>query len=431
MSGGGKDVDQRFEEFRQVFRADRAKDYDWVFSRLEKFLRNLLPNFYRATTEGPAAMVHADSVLRRCEELLTDGIQAKELGDKKRFGIAMRDLNLGPSVARRCPRDAEGKRKLKGHFWSFEKLVFANEMYRLLSVSGGHGVHPITSVSKPLNERPYHYYKLLIGIRNSELVSTVKESEEVPVITPTQPTPKPPRPRPQTREEIAEDYRRFLEEESLAHDKEPPLPDPSLLDEPPSSPMLISPSPKGWSRERFLKDQIIGDLFLLRQEWPYIETLKSSPFHYGYMVDLVVRLIEEATARPSLDNPDRYCLELDNNPDRNGYPQFSNPFLIRLQQPKLILETCFLEMQDMPCKVIPRFVAWTCNPHFDWQATRGEHAQRLGQGDFVAHHRCRNTKCINPSHLMPIIWSEHRKLHQLCCDEDELPEEVEAMWPEV
>ena len=156
MNGGGKDVDQRFEEFRQVFRADRAKDYGWFLSRLEQFLRNLLPTFYRATTEGSAAMVHADSVLLRCDEFLTDGIQSKELGDKRQVGTALRDLNLGPSVARRYPRDADGKRKLKGHFWSFEKLVFAHELYRLLGVEGGHGVRPFYSIQKPLNQRPYH-----------------------------------------------------------------------------------------------------------------------------------------------------------------------------------------------------------------------------------------------------------------------------------
>ena len=419
MSGGGKDVDQRFEEFRQVFRADRAKDYKWFFARLEKLLRNLLPHFYRATTEGSAAMVHADSVLRLCEELLSDGIQAKELGNQRQFGTAMRDLNLGPSVPRRCPRDADGKRKLKGRFWSFENLVFAHELHRLLGVEGGHGVRPSTTAIQHPNQRPYHYYKLLIGSRNSELVSTVKQSEDVPVINHLPPTPKDTRPRPQTRNEIAEDFQRFIEEEqSLV-----PVPAPAS----PSSPNIIFPSPKAWSKERILKDQIIGDLFLIRKDSPYTKTLKDHPFHPAHMIDLVVLLIEEATASPSLDNPDLYCLEIHNNPDRNGYPQFSDPFLIRLQKQRMTLDSCLIEMENMPCKVIPRFVAWTCNPQYEWKFTRGKHAERLGEDDIVAHHRCRNTKCINPSHLVPISWSEHRKLHQLCGDEHELAEEVEAL----
>lgn len=205
----------------------------------------------------------------------------------------------------------------------------------------------------------------------------------------------------------------------------------ALQTAPPSPPNIIFPSPKSWSRERLLKDQIIGDLFLIRKDWPYTKTFQDHPFHPAYMIDFVVRLIEEATARPSLDNPDRYCLEIHNNPDKGGYPQFSDPFLRRLQANESILPSYLIEMEDMPCKVIPRFVAWTYNPQYEWKATRGKRAERLGEYDIVAHHRYRNRKCINPSHLVPIIWSEHRKLHQLCDDEHELAEEVEAMWPEV
>jgi hypothetical protein len=429
MHDGGKDIDQRFEEFRQVFRADRAKDYKWFFARLEKLLRNFLPYFYRATTEGSAAMVHADSVLRRCEELLSDGIQAKELGNQRQFGTAMRDLNLGPSVPRRCPRDADGKRKLKGRFWSFENLVFAHELHRLLGVAGGHGVQPPTTISEPSGQTPYHYYKLLIGIRNSEPVSTIKQTEELPVITklPIQDTD---RPRAPTRAEIAEDYRRFTEEEqSLVLEAEPPSLPHSLVD---VTDNIITPSHAGWSRERFLKDQIIGDLLLIRRDAAYTKTLGPHPFDPVFMIDLARLLIEQSSARPALYNPDHYCLELQNNPDKGGYSQFSDPFLKRLQQDNPVVdESYIIKMEDMPCKVISRFVAWTFNPQYEWKITRGKFAERLGEDDVIAHHRCRNRKCVNPNHLLPIVWREHRKLHQLCGDEHELAEEVEEMWPEV
>ena len=141
--------------------------------------------------------------------------------------------------------------------------------------------------------------------------------------------------------------------------------------------------------------------------WRDVFYFNADGAYYGYL-HLVHKLIDEATLRPN------GCLELDYNLNKDGYPEWQLGLFS-----KLSTGTGLNLAYDMPCRSIPRFMAIVAYPFLEWKVTMNIDGQgaALDREDMVAHHKCRNRRCINPLHLEPMMQQWHRDMHSFAGDD--------------
>jgi hypothetical protein len=124
---------------------------------------------------------------------------------------------------------------------------------------------------------------------------------------------------------------------------------------------------------------------------------------YSFINRLDPLLIETHNARGKtwLSSSISKCLELPKKYlDKDNYPVV-NPALIN----KLELPQDMYNLKSFPTNFIYRLVAMTNHPTLDWNLERGNPKY------LTAHHKCHNSACVNPDHLMPIEEQHHSELH--------------------
>lgn len=131
---------------------------------------------------------------------------------------------------------------------------------------------------------------------------------------------------------------------------------------------------------------------------------------YSQYLTLAHRLIDMARY-----NPQKHCLELPYNQNRDKYPEFTESLFSRLS------DGLTMGYEDLCTLSITRFMCIVSQPYLPWNMnTRGSASpgRVLEDDDYVAHHKCRNPICIRPDHLSGMIQDHHIKLHRYCLETD-------------
>ena len=161
---------------------------------------------------------------------------------------------------------------------------------------------------------------------------------------------------------------------------------------------LLTPSKK------YLSEHIADNVDYYSFFWEKIYNNKYDfRVSYSFVNSLDPLLIETHNSRGKiwLASSISKCLELPKKYlDKDNYPVV-NPALIN----KLNLPKDMYNLKSFPTNFIYRLVAMTNHPTLDWNLERGNPKY------LTAHHKCHNSACVNPDHLMPIEEKNHSELH--------------------
>jgi len=121
---------------------------------------------------------------------------------------------------------------------------------------------------------------------------------------------------------------------------------------------------------------------------------------YKSTVDIVRRLILNATFYPSNQGIHKPCFTYNYSLNQDGYIKRTKELLkdICRNNPKL------LNMELYPTTdVVSRLVAMVKYPDWDWRYNI--------EDQLHAHHTCFNRNCLNPDHIQMLTKKQHRELH--------------------